>query len=326
MVNRSYLARRLVMMMMSLLLVITLLFFLFRMVPGDPMASMVSPRMNEEVRQQVMEQFGLNEPLWKQYLLYLKGAVIADFGRSFYYNRPVTSIIADRLLNTLSLMLSAFGVSYLVGTYAGAVLGWLRGTKRERVGMLVVLLLRSTPVFWSGMILLYFFGFQLDLFPIGGMRDVTADYSGPIDKFVSVDFLHHLVLPVFTLSLYYTGLPLLLMRNNLLEVLSEDYIQTAKAKGISSRRVMINHAARNALLPVVTAFAIAIGFAVGGQVLIEQVFSWPGLGREMVQSSLRSDYPVAQGTFVLLSVIVITMNFLADLAYTYLDPRVTLGE
>jgi peptide/nickel transport system permease protein len=256
----------------------------------------------------------------------MKGAVMADFGQSFYYNRPVTSIIADRLLNTLSLMLTAFGVSYLVGTYAGAVLGWLRGTQRERAGILVVLLLRSTPVFWSGMILLYIFGFQLDIFPIGGMRDVTAEYSGAVDKFVSLDFLYHLVLPVFTLSLYYTGLPLLLMRNNLLEVLSEDYIQTAKAKGISSRRVMIHHAARNAMLPVVTAFAIAIGFAVGGQVLIEQVFSWPGLGREMVQSSLRSDYPVAQGTFVLLSIIVITMNFLADLAYTYLDPRVTLGD
>jgi peptide/nickel transport system permease protein len=116
------------------------------------------------------------------------------------------------------------------------------------------------------------------------------------------------------------------MRNNLLEVLSETYIDTARAKGLTSRRVLFVHAARNAILPVVTAFAIAIGFAVGGQVLIETVFSWPGLGREMVQASLRSDYPVAQGAFTLLSVIVITMNFVADLAYTYLDPRVRLGE
>ena len=130
---------------------------------------------------------------------------------------------------------------------------------------------------------------------------------------------------MFTLTTFYTGLPLLLMRNNLLEVLSEDYIDTARAKGLTNRRVLFRHAARNAVLPVVTAFAIAIGFAVGGQVLIETVFSWPGLGREMVKASLRSDYPVAQGAFLLLSTIVISMNFLADLAYTYLDPRVRLG-
>jgi peptide/nickel transport system permease protein len=325
MVDRNYLARRIVMMAVSLFVVITILFFLFRMAPGDPLAAMVSPRMTEEVKQRVIERFGLNEPLWKQYLLYLEGAVQADFGVSFYYNRPVRAIVADRLINTLSLMLSAFAVSYLIGTYAGAVLGWIRGTDMERGLMLGILLMRSTPVFWTGMVVLYIFSFQLGWFPIGGMRGVTASYSGPVSKLLSVDFLYHLVLPVFTLSTYYTGLPLLLMRNNLLEVLSEDYIKTAKAKGLSSRRVMIHHAARNALLPVVTAFAIAIGFAVGGQVLIETVFSWPGLGREMVKASLRSDYPVAQGSFALLSVIVISMNFVADLAYTYLDPRVRLG-
>lgn len=314
------------MMAASLFVVITILFFLFRMVPGDPLAAMVSPRMTEDVRQQVIERFGLNEPLWKQYLLYLEGAVQADFGRSFYYNRPVREIVADRLLNTLSLMLSAFAVSYLIGTYAGAVLGWIRGTDMERSMMLGILVMRSTPVFWTGMVVLYIFSFQLGWFPIGGMRSVTAGYTSSVGKFLSMDFVYHLVLPVFTLSTYYTGLPLLLMRNNLLEVLSEDYIKTAKAKGISSRRVMLHHAARNALLPVVTAFAIAIGFAVGGQVLIETVFSWPGLGREMVKASLRADYPVAQGSFALLSVIVITMNFVADMAYTYLDPRVRLGD
>jgi peptide/nickel transport system permease protein len=154
---------------------------------------------------------------------------------------------------------------------------------------------------------------------------MQASYTTNAEKFLSTDFLYHLVLPVFTLCTFYTGLPLLLMRNNLLEVLSEDYIKTARAKGLTERRILFRHAARNAILPVVTAFAIAIGFAVGGQVLIEQVYSWPGLGREMVQASLRSDYPLAQGAFMLLSVIVITMNFFADLTYSYLDPRVRLG-
>ena len=313
------------MMFASLLTVITILFFLFRQVPGGPMSAIVSPRMNEAARQAVIEQYGLNEPLWKQYVFYMWNVFHLDFGQSFYYGQSVYSLIADRFLNTMSLMLTALVISYSVGTFLGAQLGWLRGTTKERAGMLVVLLIRSTPVFWTGMIVLYLFAFQLNIFPLGGMRGMQASYTTNAEKFLSVDFLYHLVLPVFTLCTFYTGLPLLLMRNNLLEVLSEDYIKTARAKGLTEHRILFRHAARNAILPVVTAFAIAIGFAVGGQVLIEQVYSWPGLGREMVQASLRSDYPLAQGAFMLLSVIVITMNFFADLTYSYLDPRVRLG-
>ena len=325
MVNKRYVLRRLLMMFASLLTIITVLFFLFRQVPGGPMSAIVSPRMNEAARQAVIAQYGLDEPLWKQYLLYMWNVFHLDFGQSFYYGQSVYSLIADRFLNTMSLMLTALVISYSVGTYLGAHLGWLRGTSKERAGMLVVLLIRSTPVFWTGMIVLYVFAFQLNIFPLGGMRGMQASYTTNAEKFLSTNFLYHLVLPVFTLCTFYTGLPLLLMRNNLLEVLSEDYIKTARAKGLTERRILFRHAARNAILPVVTAFAIAIGFAVGGQVLIEQVYSWPGLGREMVQASLRSDYPLAQGAFMLLSVIVITMNFFADLTYSYLDPRVRLG-
>ena len=325
MVNKRYLARRLLLMVISVFTVATILFFLFRMVPGGPMSAIMSPRMTEAARQRVIENYGLNEPLWKQYVLYIWQLLHLNLGQSFYYGQTVRSLIADRFLNTMALMLTAFTISYTVGIYLGAQLGWLRGTRKERAGMLAVLLIRSTPVFWTGMIVLYVFSFKLGLFPLGGMRSPTANYSGAASLFLSMDFLYHLVLPVFSLCTYYTGLPLLLMRNNLLEVLSEDYIDTARAKGLTNRRILFRHAARNAVLPVVTAFAIAIGFAVGGQVLIETVFSWPGLGREMVKASLRSDYPVAQGAFLLLSFIVISMNFLADIAYTYLDPRVQLG-
>lgn len=324
MVNKRYVARRLLLMVLSLFTVITILFFLFRQVPGGPMAAFTNPRMSEAARQAIIAQYGLNDPIWEQYLRYMVNVVQLDFGQSFYYGSSVSSLIADRFINTMSLMLTAFVISYTVGTYLGAQLGWLRGTRKERAGMLVVLVVRSTPVFWTGMIVLYLFAFQLDLFPIGGMRSPGANYTTTAGKFLSPDFLYHLVLPVFTLCTYYVGLPLLLMRNNLLEVLSESYIETARAKGLTNRRILFVHASRNAILPVVTAFAIAVGFAVGGQVLIEQVYSWPGLGREMVQAALRSDYPVAQGAFTLLSVIVITMNFVADLAYTYLDPRVSL--
>ena len=323
MVNRRYIARRLVLMVISLFVVLTILFFLFRLVPGGPLAAVMSPTLPPEAKAAIREQFGLNEPMWKQYVLYVTQVLQLNFGRSFYYNKPVFDLIIARLMNTLALMLTAFAVSYTVGTYLGAQLGWLRGQTKERAGMLMVLVVRSTPVFWTGLIVLYIFSFELGWFPLGGMRSVSASYTGPVSKLLSVDFLYHLVLPV--LSTFYTGLPLLLMRNNLLEVLTEDYIQTAKAKGLSDRRVLFAHAARNAILPVVTAFAIAIGFAVGGQVLIETLFSWPGLGQEMVKAALRSDYPVAQAAFFLLSVIVVTMNFVADLMYTYLDPRVRLG-
>lgn len=312
-------------MLVSLFMVLSVLFVLFRLVPGDPMSAMMDPRMPPEAQEMVIEQYGLNEPLYMQYALYMVNVLQGDFGVSFYYQRPVFDIIWGRLNNTLALMLPAFVMSYVLGTYLGAHLGWIRGTTRERVEMTLALVFRSAPVFWVGMVMLYIFAFQLGWFPLGGMRSVDAQYTNAFAKFFSVDFLYHLVLPIVTLSAFYTGLPLLLMRNNLLEVLTENYIDTARAKGLKERRIMIRHAARNAILPVVTAFAIAIGFSVGGQVLIEQVFSWPGLGREMVQASLRNDYPLAQATFFLLSVIVISMNFVADLAYSYLDPRVQIG-
>lgn len=326
MVNRRYLLRRFGLMGLSMLVVLTILFVLFRMVPGDPLSMVLTPRMSPEIRQQLVERYGLHEPLYVQYVRYIANVLQGNFGVSFYYGRPVFDIVFDRLVNTLALMVTAFVFAYAIGTYLGAHMAWIRGTRRERAEMVVLLLVRSTPVFWTGMMLLYVFAFELNWFPIGGMRGFDAQYSGFVSKFFSVDFLYHLVLPALSLSLFYLGLPLLLMRNNMLEVLTEGYIDTARAKGLSNRRIMLSHAARNAILPVVTAFAISIGFSVGGQVLIETVFSWPGLGQEMVKSAIRNDHPLAQASFFLLSVIVIVMNFVADLTYSYLDPRVRLGE
>jgi peptide/nickel transport system permease protein len=327
MLSRRYLLKRLGLMVFSIFLIATILFFLFRQIPGGPTAVMAPGSLPAEVRQQIIEQYGLDEPMWKQYLSFMANFVQGDLGYSFYYGTSVTSKVLGRVVNTLALMLTAILISYTVGIYLGAHLGWIRGTKLERVEMFFVLVARSLPVFWTGLILLYMFSFRLSIFPIGGMRSVSASSTGVVNTFLSVDFLYHLVLPTVALSLYYTGLPLLLMRNNMLEVITEDYIDTARAKGLPRRRIVFVHAARNAILPVVTAFAIAIGFSIGGQVLIETVFSWPGLGREMVNSALRSDYPMAQGAFLILAVVIIVMNFVADVAYTYLDPRVNVdGE
>ena len=326
MVNRVYVLRRLGLMSISIFLIISGLFFLFRLVPGGPASTLIASGIPPQIKHRIIENYGLNQPLWKQYLLYLWNVAHGDFGRSFYYHRPVLGVIGSRLINTLTLMVTAIVIAYSVGTYLGAHLAWIRGKGMERASMVVVLLLRSMPVFWTAIVLLYIFSFQLNLFPLGGLRSVSANYSGIVGKYASFDFLHHLVLPVASVAIFYMGFPLLLMRNNLLEVLSEDYIKTAQAKGIPTRRVILNHAARNAMLPIVTALAIEFGFAIGGQVLIETVFSWPGIGREMVLAALRNDYPLAQGTFILLSLTVILMNFVADLTYSYLDPRVNLGD
>ncbi|UTF54778.1 ABC transporter permease [Natronosalvus rutilus] len=310
----------------SFFIVVTILFFLFRQVPGGPTAHLVATGVPQDVQERVIESYGLNEPLWKQYVLYITNVFQGDLGHSFYYNRPVIDIIGDRFYNTIILMMTAILLAYTVGTYIGAQLAWIRGSSMERKGMVAVLFFRSMPAFWTGILLLYIFAFQLELFPLGGVRGIDADYSTQLGKFLSVDFLHHLVLPVLSIAIFYVGFPILLMRSNMLEVLTETYIFTARAKGVAERRVMLSHAARNAILPIVTALGIEFGFAIGGQVLIETVFSWPGLGREMVDASLRNDYPLAQGTFILLSAMVISMNFMADLAYTYLDPRVELDQ
>lgn len=323
--DRRYIIQRLSLMVFSIYMVITILFFLFRQVPGGVTAMMAPGTLPRNVRQRIIEDYGLHQPLWKQYLLYMYNFIQGDLGQSFYYGTAVADMIALRFINTLSLMLTAIVFSYIIGVYIGAHLGWMRGKSKERLGMLIVLIARSTPVFFTALVMLYVFSFELGWFPYGAMRSVAAGETG-IARFLSVDFLYHLVLPVVSLSIFYTGLPLLLLRNNMLEVVTEDYIETARAKGLEENRIVFRHAARNAILPVVTAFAVAIGFSVGGQVLIETVFSWPGLGREMVNSALRNDYPMAQATFLTLAVMVILMNFIADMLYSYLDPRVRVGN
>jgi len=232
-------------------------------------------------------------------------------------------VIETRIWNTLVLMATAISIAYIVAIPAGAFIAWKRGTNVEQAGIVFAIISRSAPVFWTGIIAIYLLSMKLNIFPAGSMTTAGKEFSGQVDMFLSVDFLQHLILPAVVQAFYYLSLPMLLMRSSMLEVMNEDFVNFAKLKGISERTVMLKHAARNALLPVVTAFAIAAGYAIGGSVVIETVFAWPGIGRLMVSSVLANDYPVAQATFLLLAMLVIIANFLADLAYGYLDPRVT---
>ncbi len=323
---RSYLVGRLLQMVVTLWVILTMLFFLFRLGLPDPTVALVTEGLSPEDRAIVAERFGLDRPLHQQYLIYLRNVATGELGTSFHYKAPVAGIVGEKFLNTMILMVTAILLSYTIGPLVGVILAWKRGSKLEVVGITTGLVLRSAPMFWTGMLAVMLFGISLGWFPTTGMRTFPYEAANFWQKIATLDFLHHLVLPALVISLYYAGLPMLIMRNTMLEVMGEDFIEFCQARGLSRARIMYAHAARNALLPVVTQAAITIGLAVGGQVVVEVVFSWPGLGREMVQAVRTSDYPVAQASFMLMAVMVLILNFAADLIYSRLDPRVVYGQ
>ena len=305
--------------------VATILFLIFRLMPGNPLAAYIDPTFTEAQQLELMARFGLDRPLWQQYFIYLWNLLQGDLGESFFYREPVGERVLALLPNTLILTFSSLIVAYAFGILVGAWLAWSRGGLGERAAIPLVLTTRALPEFWLGMLLLAVFSFWLGWLPAGGTRSPGASFDGYLDLYTSADFLSHLLLPALTLAIYSQGLPLLLMRSNMLEVMDEDFVTMARIKGLSRWSVVVRHAARNALLPVMTSFAIAVGYQIQGNVVVETVFSWPGLGRELVNAVSASDYPLAQGAFLMIAVVVVLMNLLADLLYGLLDPRISLA-
>lgn len=318
---KEYVVRRLVHLVFTYFAFLTVIFLLFRILPGDPTTVFVTDGMTEETRQQLIESYGLNEPLYVQYFMYLRDLLHLDLGTSYNYGEPVADILVVYFFNTVFLMGAAFIMAYSLGTIIGALLGWFRGTNFERLGTILTLMARSSPEFWTSIVLLMIFVFGLGWFPWGGMGEIGTQYTG-LDRYFSLTFLHHLVLPATAAAIFYVATPTLLMRNTMIDVINEDFIEIKKAEGLSTTRILFKHAARNSILPVVTIASIVVGLAVGGSLVIEVVFNWPGMGREMVRAVQARDYPMAQGAFIIMGTVVIFMNFVADLAYVYLDPRV----
>jgi peptide/nickel transport system permease protein len=321
-----YIGRRFAHMLMVLWAIATLIFLMFRLMPGDPSIAFLDPTFTEEQRQLVRAQFGLDKPLSEQYFVYLGNLVQGELGLSFRQRQPVLELVLSVLPNTLLLTVSALVLAYAFGAVFGAYLAWRRGSAFETTAIPVVLATRAAPDFWLGMMVLAVFAFGLEWFPSGGANAAGANYSSEWDRVFSLDYLHHLALPVVALAIYLQGLPVLLMRANMLEIMREEFITMARMKGLSERSIMLRHAARNALLPLVTAFALGFGQSVGGNVVIETVFSWPGLGRMLVDAVAASDYPLAQGAFLVIAAVLVLMNFVADLLYGVLDPRVAHGR
>lgn len=318
-----YLLQRFVLMLVSLWAVVTILFFLFRIMPGDPASQMVSPRFSEAERQAVLEQHGLTEPLYVQYFVYLRNLMMGDLGVSFQHGSEVAPFILDKALNTLAITFPAVFLAFTFGPLVGANFAWNRNEYLDNYGTGAVLLAFAAPIFWTGMLAIMVFSFYLGWLPSSGMR--SADYVGEgyLARFLSTDFLRHAILPIVIFFLWRLSQPTLIMRNNMIDVIGKDFITLKRAEGLSERNIMYRHAARNALLPLVHYTALAVGFAFGGSIILETVFSWPGVGQAMWNAVLANDYPVAQGAFTLISVVIIVLNFVVDVVSVYIDPRVT---
>lgn len=321
----KYVLSRLFYSILVLWIVGTILFFMFRIMPGSPLTAFIDQTSTLEQQQALIARFGLDKSLFQQYLSFLGNLVQGDLGQSFFHRRPVMDVVLEALPNTIILTLSALVVAYAFGILAGAYLAWRRGSLVEGIGIPIALATRAAPEFWLGMVLLAFFSFNLGWFPAGGANTVGMQYDNEWQRVFTWDFLHHLAMPMLTLAIYLQGLPLLLMRSNMIEILQEEFVTMGKMKGLSSSTILLNHAARNAMLPVATAFALGVGSAIGGNVVVETVFSWPGLGRLLVNAVSASDYPLAQGAFLIITAVLITMNFIADISYRFLDPRIRIA-
>lgn len=321
----SYVLKRLGFMVATVLGVVTLTFFLIR-AAGSPDQVMIGPDLDASVQQTLRESYGLDQPVAVQYLTFLRNSVTGDLGMSFQYRAPVTDVLGEKLQNTLLLLLPALLLGGAIGIALGVLAGAYRGRLVDTVITRFALLLRAAPLFWVATLVLIAFSYTLGWFPSGGMTDPSVGSgAGLADRVLSWEFLHRLALPLgVTVSLIMIW-PLLTMRTAMLDVMRQDFVRVLEATGMSRPRILYRHAARNALLPVVSLLPSMIGFLIGGQVVVENVFSWPGMGREMVASVDAFDYPVLQGAFLLTATVVIVVGVLADIAYAYLDPRVRLA-
>ncbi len=318
----GYLARKVAVLAATLLGVATFNFLLFRVLPGDPVRLMArAGNLTPEAIARLRGVFGLDQPLPVQYLLYVRSILTGDFGTSLTYRRPVADILAERMANTLILLVAATVLVVIIGVVLGVVAAARRGSRTDSGTVITSLIFWSLPTFWTGLILVFIFGVWLAVLPVSGMSDPASRFTHSFaDR--ALDLGAHLILPTITLALVDIGQFVLITRSALVDVLTEDYILTARAKGLSRRTVVWRHGFRNALLPVVTATALYASLIVGGAIQVEAVFSWPGMGRLMYDAVLRRDYPVLEASFFVFAVTVILANLLSDLLYQVLDPRV----
>lgn len=322
---RIYFLKRISLAVATIFFLATIMFVLFRMLPGDPTMTVISEALQPEVQEELRRRFGLDRPLYEQYWRYIVNMLTGNFGVSFNRGIAVSEILGEALSHTIVLMLPSLVLSYVLGVAAGAMIAWKRNSITDRVVSTGAMIFRSAPIFWICIIFIAVFSIRLEIFPAGHMRTPGSGDEGLLATYLSLDFLHHLILPMLVMAVYYGCYPLIVMRTSMLEVLGDDFIDLCKAKGLSEHRVVFHHALRASLLPIATSVSLLGAYIVAGSVLVETVFSWPGLGRLMVQAVTDSDYPVAQASFLLIAILVVVGNLVSDVLYGLLDPRVRYG-
>jgi peptide/nickel transport system permease protein len=288
-------------------------FLLLHLSPGDPAAVIAGDYASSADIERIRDRLGLNEPVYVQFGTWLWDILRGDLGISIFTNLPVTTLIAQRVEPTLWLATTTIVFAVAVAVPMGVLAAWKAGTWIDRAVMVFAVLGFSVPVFVIGYVLIYGFSLKLNLLPVQG-------YASPTDDPLS--FLSHIILPTVTLGIVYVALIARMTRASVLEVLTEDYIRTAQAKGLSNRRVLLRHALRNAAVPIVTVIGIGVALLIGGVVVTETVFNIPGLGRLVVDAILKRDYPIIQGLMLIFAFVYVLVNLVIDIAYTFLDPRI----
>lgn len=313
----AYVAKRALVAIALVLVVGTLNFAILHLAPGGPETIFLNPRITPAARALILKSYGLDKPIQEQYLLYLQGMVTGNWGVSYFYTESAFNVVASRIPATLLLMVPSLILTVLVGILMGILSVRRPYSFVDRFLSSFAFFFYSMPVFWLGFILLTFFAVTLNVLPAGGMISITTT------GFDVVDYLRHLILPMTALTLINLASFSLLVRSSMLEVLDQNYIVTARGKGLSERLVFYRHALRNGLLPTVTMLGLFVGSILSGAILTETVFSWPGLGSLTFDSISRRDYPVVLALFFIFSILTILSNLITDIVYGILDPRIT---
>ncbi len=301
----KYLIRRLILMIPVVIGMTVIVFLILHLAPGDPVDLIVGPNVTPEVYENIRRRLGLDQPLIIQYLKFMKSVIKGDLGVSILQERPVIELILERLPVTLQIGFAGFLITFVIAIPTGILAAVNRNTIIDYSCMTGAMLGISLPTFWFGLLLMYFFAYKMRLFPISGYGS-----------------LKHLVLPAFALGLTNAAITARMVRSSMLEVLRQDYIRTARSKGLAERVVIYQHALKNAMIPIITLMGLRLGWIIGGSVMLEIVFSIPGLGRLIVESILSRDYPVVQGSMIVLTSSIILANILADILYAVVDPRI----
>ena len=377
-----YILKRTAQILLTLFVFLSIVFFVVNAQPGDVSnIYSLNPDLPPETRERLRDMFGVNEPLWKQYLVHVRNTLTGNLGVSFiHYPRSVSDVIAERLPRTLMLFLTATVVSFYLGFALGKIIAWRRGSWTEYTSTIGGVTLYTVFTPWFGLMMIWLFAFKMGWFPIGKFLDPVVWRDAPTDanavfnrmiltgivisvvifvafffttrrrvsgaRYIQVgsvalsllvvggawlasgigylawDIVSHMILPVLTLALISFAGTMLLTRNSMLETMREDFVMAARAKGLPEKRVRDAHVARNALLPVVTSFVFSLAFAIDGGVIIESIFSWPGMGQTLVAAAVSEDLPLAVGAFVFVGIFVLVAHLVADVLYVYLDPRI----